>query len=92
MENKIIRKHSLNLIEREKLALTGVKEVFSFDEQLIELETIKGYLDIRGEDLHIVKMNIEEGDLVIEGLISEMVYHENATGRKKGSILNKLFK
>lgn len=92
MENKIIRKHSLNLIEREKMILSGVKEVFSFDEQLIELETVRGYLDIRGENLHIVKMNIEEGDLAIEGVISEMIYHDNATGRKKGSIISKLFK
>ncbi|MBE6023943.1 MAG: sporulation protein YabP [Cellulosilyticum sp.] len=87
------KKHTLNLIEREKMVIAGVKEVFSFDEQLIELETSQGYLDIRGEKLHIVKMNIDEGDLAIEGIVSEMVYHNNiGMGKKKGSIMSKLFK
>lgn len=93
MEEKMNKKHSLSLAEREKLTLSGVKEVFSFDEQLIELETSKGYLDIRGEDLHIIKMNIDEGDLAIEGIITEMSYHESGMGgKKKGSIMSKLFK
>ena len=93
MEERNNKKHSLNLVEREKLILSGVKEVFSFDEQLIELETCKGYLDIRGENLHIIKMNIDDGDIAIEGIICEMIYHENAgIGKKKGSIMSKLFK
>lgn len=93
VEEKINKKHILNLIEREKLVLSGVKEVFSFDEQLIELETSKGYLDIRGEDLHVVKMSIEEGDLAIEGQVNEISYHDTPRSRtKKGSMLSKLLK
>ncbi len=93
VEEKINRKHTLSLIERERLTLSGVKEVFSFDESLIEVETNKGYLDIKGDDLHIIKMNIDEGDLIIEGTISEMNYHDNqGAGKKKGSMMSKLFK
>lgn len=93
MEEKTGKKHTLSLIERERLTLSGVKEVFSFDETLIELETNKGYLDIRGEDLHIIKMNIEDGDIIIEGNISDMSYHDNqGAGKKKGSMMSKLFK
>lgn len=93
MEEKTNKKHSLSLIERERLTLSGVKEVFSFDETLIELETSKGYLDIKGQDLHIIKMNIDEGDVIIDGNISSMEYHDNqGTGRKKGSMMSKLFK
>lgn len=93
MEEKSSKKHTLSLIEREKMVLSGVKEVFSFDEQLIELETSKGYLDIRGEGLHIIRMNIDEGDIAIEGVVSEMTYHDNiGMGKKKGSIMSKLFK
>lgn len=93
MEEKNNKRHSLNLTEREKMVVSGVKEVFSFDEQLIELETSKGYLDIRGENLHIIKMNIDEGDIAIEGTVSEMIYHDNiGMGKKKGSVMSKLFK
>ena len=60
------KKHVVSLIDREKMSLTGVKEVFSFDEQLIELETTRGYVDIRGEDLHIIKMNIDDGEIAVE--------------------------
>ena len=93
VEEKINKKHSLSLMERERLTLSGVKEVFSFDEVLIEVETTKGYLDIKGQDLHIIKMNIDEGDMIIEGNISSIEYHDNqGTGRKKGSMMSKLFK
>ena len=93
MEDKMGKKHALSLIERERLTLSGVKEVFSFDETLIELETSKGYLDIRGEDLHIIKMNIDEGDIIVEGEISSMSYHDSqGIGKKKGSVMSKLFK
>ena len=66
MEDRSNKKHSLSLVEREKMTLSGIKEVFSFDEQLIELETSKGYLDIRGENLHIIKMNIDEESLLLK--------------------------
>lgn len=93
MEERTNKKHSISLIEREKMAISGVKEVFSFDEQLIELETSRGYLDIRGEDMHIIKMNIDDGELAIEGTIAEMIYHDSAgLGKKKGTIMSKLFK
>lgn len=93
MEERNNKKHTLSLVEREKMVLSGVKEVFSFDEQLIELETSQGYLDIRGENLHIIKMNVDEGDIVIEGMISEIIYHDSmGMGKKKGSIMSKLFK
>lgn len=93
MEEKTSKKHALSLMDRERLTLSGIKEVFSFDETLIELETTRGYLDIKGEDLHIIKMNIDDGEVAIEGTISEMSYHDNqGAGKKKGSMISKLFK
>lgn len=92
MEENSNKKHTVNMIERERLILAGVKEVFYFDEQFIELETTKGYLHIRGINLHIIKMNVDEGDIAIEGQIDELVYHDKAGGKKKGTVMSKLFK
>lgn len=93
MEEKTGKKHTLSLVERERLTLSGVKEVFSFDETLIELETSKGYLDISGEDLHIIKMNIDDGDIIVEGNVCNISYRDNqGAGKKKGSMMSKLFK
>lgn len=55
MDEKISKKHAVNLIDRARLNMTGVTDVFAFDEKVIELETVDGYLDIEGDDLHIVK-------------------------------------
>ena len=93
MEEKTGKKHTLNLVDREKLVLTGVSDVFSFDEVEIELETSRGYLEIKGEDLHIIKMNIDDGEMIIEGIISELNYQDGqGPGKKKGSLMSKLFK
>lgn len=93
MEDKNAKKHIINMIDRQKLSLTGVSDVFSFDEEIIELETSRGYLDIKGDGLHIVKMNLDDGELIVEGLVSDIIYHENqGTAKKKNTIMSKLFK
>ncbi|MGL6174239.1 MAG: sporulation protein YabP [Cellulosilyticaceae bacterium] len=92
MEEKMARKHSLSLVDRERLVITGVTDVFAFDEQAIELETVEGYLDLEGMDLHIVKMNLDSGELVVEGKISQMSYQDQVSSKKKGSLISRLFK
>ena len=87
------RKHIVNIVDREKISITGVTDVFSFDEGIIELETHEGYIEIKGEDLHIVKMNIDDGDMIVEGTLTELIYHDTqGTVKKKGSMISKLFK
>ena len=93
MEEKMTRKHIVNIVDREKLSITGVVDVFSFDEEAIELETNEGYIEIKGEQLHIVKMNIDDGDMIVEGTVTELIYHDTqGNSKKKGSIVSKLFK
>ncbi len=94
MEEKISKKHIITITDRHKITLTGVMDVFSFDEEAVELETSEGYIEIKGEELHIVKMNIDDGDMIIDGFITELVYHEaqSSSSKKKSSMLSKLFK
>ncbi|OON97539.1 MAG: sporulation protein [Epulopiscium sp. Nele67-Bin005] len=92
MDDKVSQKHTINMIDRKRLVITAVKDVFSFDEELIELETINdGYMDIEGLDLHVVKMNLDSGELIVEGFVSQIAYEEQAATKKKGSLF-KLFK
>ncbi|MDF2613238.1 MAG: yabP [Clostridia bacterium] len=93
MEEKMTRKHIVNIVDRERLSITGVTDVFSFDEGAIELETNEGYIEIKGDALHIVKMNIDDGDMIVEGTVTELIYHDTqGTPKKKGSLVSKLFK
>ena len=71
--------HSLVLDERERLSVTGVEDVSSFDESSIIARTVRGLLIIRGEGLHIERLSLDMGELVVEGEVSSLEYEqENA--------------
>lgn len=92
MDEKIGKKHSLSLIDRERLSMSGVTDVYSFDEQVIEVDTIEGPITIEGIELHIIKMNLDNGELQVEGKVLQISYEDQAIQKKKGSILSKIFR
>ncbi|WP_294153388.1 sporulation protein YabP [uncultured Clostridium sp.] len=85
-------KSSLNLENRKKLTLSGVVEVMSFDEEKIELTTKLGNLTIKGEELKMNKLDVQNGDVIIIGNIAYMVYNGKVTKKNGESLLSKLFK
>ena len=85
--------HKLVILNREVLDVTGVLHVDSFDDEEVILETEQGLLAIRGEDLHIKQLNLEKGELVIEGLILELAYSDDKRFRDRGKgLFERLFK
>ena len=60
-------RHKIILEEREKLSITGVTDVIAFDEESITADTDMGVITIRGEGLHISKLNLDEGVLQTDG-------------------------
>ena len=92
-ETKIENSKSNLLLEnRKKLTLSGVVEVMSFDEEKIELTTKLGNLIIKGEDLKMNKLDVQNGDVIIAGSIASMVYSGKNIKKNKESLLSKLFK
>lgn len=86
------KKSYLSLEDRKKLNLSGVLEVISFDEEKISLNTNLGNLVIKGEGLKMNKLDVQNGDVIVEGYISSMIY-SGKTGKKSNeSILKKIFK
>ena len=82
---------NLILENREKLSISGVLDVLSFDDQIVILETELGMLTIKGEDLRINKLSVDTGDVVIEGNINSVSYSEKEE-RKSANLLGKIFK
>lgn len=82
---------NLILENREKLSISGVLDVLSFDDQIVILETELGMLTIKGEDLRINKLSIDTQDVIIEGNIVSLSYSEKEE-RKNGNLLGKIFK
>ncbi len=81
--------HNIIMENREKLSVSGVEEVESFDERQIILRTSKGNLILRGSDLHIAKLTLDSGELSVTGLIAELGCEETAPS---GSLWARLFK
>lgn len=71
------------LENREKMNVSGVKDVLSFDDQLVIVETELGMLTIKGEDLKINKLNIDTSDITLEGTISSLMYSNSELGKKR---------
>lgn len=89
-EQKITKTpHNLILENRRTLTATGVSNVDSFDEQTVVARTDLGDLVIHGEKLHIDKLNIESGEMTLDGEISSMAYAEP---RGSGGLFSRLFK
>ena len=85
-------RHTVIMENRERINVSGVLDVVSFDEESIVSETDMGTLVIKGEDLHVVKINLEDGNLVIEGSVLGLDYEESGSYGGKSSFLAKIFK
>lgn len=81
--------HALTLAERGKLTVTGVEEVLRFDEEEVEMRTVRGDLIVRGTGLHVGRLAIDTGELAVEGSVTEILYAEEPGGR--GGLLTRLF-
>lgn len=79
------QEHRLLLQSRENLEISGVINVESFDDKKIVLETVQGLLILQGEDLHIKRLNLDDGNIGVEGSIDALQYSEVSRGvRDKG--------
>lgn len=81
------------LENREKLNITGIVDVLSFDDQIIIIETELGLLTIKGEDLKINKLSIDTSDFMVDGKVNSLTYSSSDSSISKNkNILSKIFK
>ena len=91
MEEKRNIEHKITMLGREKLTVSGVKDVDSFDEDKIVAYTVEGIMTVKGADFRINRLNVDDGELEVEGDIDSIEY---ADGHKtdKGNFFSKIFK
>ncbi len=79
-ENKTAARRTQNLIleNRRRLSVSGVEEVVTFNEEAVSMKTVLGELTVRGEGLHVERLAVESGDLVVTGQVSSLAYQETA--------------
>lgn len=85
--------HGISVIERKNLIVTGVKKIENFDTEEFLMETIMGYLIVKGKDLELIKLDTLQGNVSIKGTINSFTYIEEGKSKEKeNSIFNRLFK
>lgn len=79
-EKELRLPHRLTLDERNKLSVTGVSEVVSFDDTAVVLHTQMGMLVIQGQQLQMKTLSLEGGQVAVEGTVSSLHYEEPRGG------------
>ena len=91
--NMNVHTHNVSIIDRNVVNITGVNKIESFDNEEFLLETVMGFIDIKGEELEIVKLDTMEGNVSIKGKLNSLVYIENIKKKnKEEGVISKLFK
>ena len=84
-------KHTIQMEEREKIRIGGVLEVLSFDEEGIMMETTCGLLLLKGQGLHVGRLDLEAGEVTVDGMLDSITYSDG-TFTEKHSLFGKLFR
>ncbi len=70
-----------------------MREVVSFDENQVVMDTDMGLLTLKGKDLHVSRLTVEKGEVDVEGTVDSLTYSSNEAYRKSGqNLIARLFK
>ncbi len=89
---EIIREHKVCIDGRKRLLVTAVEDVESFDDEKIVIICDMGTMTVTGADFKINKLNVDDGELIIEGEVDEIQYSDRAYDKKEGGFFGKLFR
>ena len=93
-EKKVPKPRVQNVIleNRQKLSISGVLDVESFNDECVIADTELGILVIKGMDLRINKLDIDSSELGIEGDIVSLEYSDREARSKGGGFFARLFR
>ena len=90
MEEKSLPAHrTLYIDDRKKLVVTGVTDVTGFDEETVRLVTGLGALNVTGEGLQVTLLNLESGEIAVEGTLNAFSY--SAAPKSGGGFFSRVF-
>ena len=84
--------HSVKILERGNIFISGTKKVHNFDETQFLINTVLGNINIKGSGLELIKLDTNDGNICIKGKINSVVYLDDADGIKENGFFGKLFK
>lgn len=90
-EKTILNRESLELIERKRLVIKGVREIGSFNDEEVVVCFDDSELSIRGIGLHINKIDVNSGELNLQGEEITALCYSYGIQRQEG-FLSRIFK
>ena len=91
-EKKAVLSHKLILDGRTRGMITGVLDVDDFDGEKIQVQTEAGRMLIKGENLHITSLNVEKGELELEGKVDSLAYTTRGPDKKEEFLWKRMFR
>ncbi|MEK0317715.1 sporulation protein YabP [Cohnella sp. 56] len=91
-QGKSGKMQDVRLQSRKIMDITGVSQVESFDSEEFLLDTVCGALAVRGHNLHMKNLSLEQGLVTIEGSIDAFIYLDGKGSSKSKGLLGKLFR
>ena len=93
MDDKIIYgNQEIKIIDRASISLSGVNKIISFDDEEFIMDSIMGLIHIKGENLELIKLDTNDGNVKIKGKINSLLYLDGDKRAKEDSFFAKLFK
>ena len=83
--------HNVIMEGREKLTVSGVEDVDSFDENEVIAKTVRGRLIIRGDGLRLEKLSLDTGEIIACGRVDSLEYETDGT-QESGGFFARLFR
>ena len=93
MEEKItFGSQEFKMIDRSNVMISGINKIISFDDEEFLLESVMGNIHLKGENLELLKLDTNDGNVKIKGKINSFMYLDGKEKTKEDSFINKLFK
>lgn len=89
-QNQPTTPQNIILEGRRKLSVSGVEDIDSFDENSAVIFTSMGLIEAKGSDIHMNKLNLDSGEIVLEGQFDSVIYPDESEGKQKKKFFSKL--
>ena len=89
-QNGAIMPQNIILEGRKKLSVSGVEDIDSFDEHSAVIFTNLGLVEVKGSDIHMNKLSLESGEIVLEGNFDSVIYPDDNPGKNKKTFLSRI--
>lgn len=82
----------VKILDRNKITITGVKKIISFNKEEFYIESNLGNINVKGNSLELVHLDTQDGTIKIKGKINLFSYLDMSSKSKEESFISKLFK